>query len=185
MTMSKHPTYPIGKRARRAMGKYIRGNVDELLTTATLASRTLVTVAFDETVNERTFVSSIVARYSMDNFTPGAGLGPAMIGVAHGDYTNAEIEAWVENTGSWNEGDLVSQEIGKRRVRMIGIFGDGSGGATDKEVLNDGKAIKTKLGWTLLQGQTLSLWVYNLGSGAFVTSTPNFHCEGHVNLWPL
>ncbi len=88
-----------GKPTRRRMGRYIRGNVDEELAMAGLASKDVVGAVFDETVNERTFVSSIVAAFALSNWTPIANAGPIIFGVAHGDYSDAEIEEWIENTG--------------------------------------------------------------------------------------
>ncbi len=171
---------------KRAMGKYLKGNVDENLDLGTLASRTLVRVAFDETVNERTLVSSIEALISMADFTPADGSGPITVGIAHSDYTAAEIEEVIENTGSWNEGNLVqSREVAKRLVRVLGIFPSSpGGGATGIAVLNDGKPIKEKLNWILLQGQTLALWAYNQGSAAVGGTDPNITLQGHANLFP-
>ncbi len=166
------------------MGRYIRGNVDEGMSLGTLAAATGIIVPFDETVNERTLVSSIEAAYALSDVTPGAGIGPVIVGVAHSDYTLAEIEEWIENTGSWNEGDMISsREIGRRLIRRVGTF-DEPGSATATVTLNDGKPVKTKLNWVLLQGQGLSLWAYNKGSAAFATTSPSVFCDGHVNLWP-
>ncbi len=171
------------KGARRKIRRYLKGSVDENLPLGTLAARTLVVATFDEGVNERTLISSIVASYSLSDVTPGDNIGPVMVGVAHSDYTAAEIEAVIENTGSWNEGTLVENEIAKRKVRIIGTFPQSpSAGAT--VVLNNGLPIKTKLNWILTQGQTLDLWAYNLGSAAFATTDPDVHCQGHANLWP-
>lgn len=168
------------------MGKYIRGSVDETTALGTLAGTTLISADFDETVNERTLVSSVIAAYSLHNATAGANIGPVLVGLAHSDYTNAEIEEWIENAASWNEGNLVqSKEVGKRLIRRVGIFPDDGGAAPSVvKVLNDGKAIKTKLNWILLQGQTLKLWGYNMGSVAFATTDPQLKAQGHVNLWP-
>ncbi len=176
VAMTKHPN-------KRRMGRYLKGNVDESVTLATLAGRTLVSATFDETVNERTLVSSLLAVYSLEQFTKIAGDGPILVGVAHSDYTDAEIEQVIENTGSWNEGDKVGQEMAKRLVRQIGIF-DIPSDADEVSVLNDGKIIKTKLNWILLQGQTLKLWGFNLGSSALATTTPVVRAQGHANLWP-
>ncbi len=170
----------MARKRKRPMGRYIRGNVDEELTIAGLTTRDVASVAFDETVNERTRVTSLVARYSIDDFTVIANAGPILVGIAHSDYSAAEIEEWIENTGSWNEGDLVAQEIGKRKIRQVGIFDASVGG----DVLNDGKAIKTKLNWILLQAQTLQVWAYNLGGASVATTTPSIHVEGHANLFP-
>ncbi len=171
-------------RGRRRMGKYLRGNIDENLSVGTLTAGTLISAVFDETVNERTLVSSIVASWTLSNMTPGEGIGPLVVGVAHSDYTDAEIEAYIENTGSWNEGSLVeSREVGKRLVRRVGQFPippDASGGV----VLNDGKPIKTKLNWIMTQGQTLRYWAYNQGTAAFATTDPDVRLQGHANLWP-
>ncbi len=177
----------MARKPKRKMGRYIRGNVDETLALGTLAGRTLISGDFDDAVNERTRISSIIAAYSVLNATPGGDIGPIMVGVAHSDYGDGEIEAFIENTGSWDEGNLVEQrEIGKRLIRVIGIFPDEGGAALSvNKVLNDGKPIKTKLNWTLLQAQTLSLWAYNLGTTAFATTDPQVRCQGHVNLWPL
>ncbi len=161
----------------------MKGTVDEQVNAGTLASKDVTATAFDETVNERTLVSSIVARYSLLNVTKASGVGPLMVGVAHGDYSAPEIEEWIENTGSWNEGDLVNQEIAGRKIRKIGIF-DQPATISESSVLNDGKAIKTKLNWILLQGQGLQYFLYNLGSSAFSTTDPAMNAQGHANLWP-
>ncbi len=165
------------------MGRYIRGSVDEDLPGGTLAAKTVVGAGFDEAVNERTLVSSIEAIYSMNDFTPIASVGPVMVGVAHGDYSDAEIEEWIETTGSWDEGDLVQQEVASRKIRKIGVFEEAAL-AAENAVLNDGKPIKTKLNWILNQGITLKLWIYNQGTVAFATTDPRIRAQGHVNLWP-
>jgi len=173
-------------KRRRSMGGYLKGNIDESLSLGTLASLTLVSDTWDETVVEKTFVSSIVAIWSLSDFTPAIGDGPILVGVAHSDYTDAEIEAVLENTGSWDQGDLVQQETARRLVRIIGKFeleavaGSTFGGAS---VLNDGKPIKTKLNWTLVTGQTLRHWAYNLGSSPIATTVPLLKVSGHANLW--
>ncbi len=172
-----------GRGKRRPMGRYIRGNVDEEVAATALAPKDVVSAIFDETVNERTLVSSIVATYAMGNFTAIANCGPIVVGVAHSDYNDAEIEEFLEDTGQWNEGDLIAREKGARKIRQIGSF-DTPQAVEDAVVLNDGKAIKTKLNWILLQGQTLRLWVYNSGSAAVATTAPAITANGHANLFP-
>ncbi len=162
--------------------KYLKGNVDEKLSLGTLNASTLISDIFDETVNERTLISSLVASYSLDNLT--APQGPIEFGVAHSDYTDAEIEEFIENTGSWNEGSLVEQEIAKRKVRKIGTFAAESLAGTTDVPFNDGKPVKTKLNWIVNQGQTLRIWAYNHSSSALATTVPLITMAGHCNLWP-
>ncbi len=164
-------------RRRRKFRRYLKGKLDETLPLGALAASALFTQAVGATVNERTFVSSMVADWSTSEHTPDQ--GSMRVGVAHGDYTTAEILAWIENTGSWNEGDKINQEIAKRLIREIGVFS----GALAQETLNDGKKIQTKLGWILLQGQTLRLWVLNEDDTILTTGT-DVIVGGHVNLWP-
>ncbi len=167
------------------MGRYLKGNVDEELAITGLATKDVVGAVFDEVVNERTLVSSIDATWSMNNMTPAVNAGPIVCGVAHGDYTDAEIEEWLEQSGQWNEGNLVSsREVAKRLIRQIGVF-ETPDAAVDSVSLNDGKAIKTRLNWILLQGQTLRIWAFNSGAAAVDgTTAPNVLANGHVNLFP-
>ncbi len=172
-------------RRRRSMGRYLRGTVDESLSFAGLTTRDVVAVNFDEVVNERTWVSSIKAKWSIRNLTPVADSGPFLVGVAHSDYTATEIEEWIETTGSWNEGDLVqTREVAKRLCRRVGVMASVDPNLTVPAILNEGRSVTTKLGWMLLQGQTLQVWVYNLGTVAVSATTPVLDVEGHANLWP-
>ncbi len=171
-----------GTHRRRPKGRYIKGNVDEGLSLGTLAGQTLVSATFDETAEERTLISSMKAVYSLANMTPGATIGPIMVGVAHSDYSDAEIEAVIEQAQSWNEGDKIGQEIAKRLVRTVGIF-EVPDDAADAVVLNDGKPVYTRLGWILTTGKTLKLWSYNLGAAALATTDPTVRAQGHANLW--
>ncbi len=164
------------------MKAYLKGNVNEQLALGTLAAKTLISAVFDEVAEEKTLVSSILAMWSLEGFTVAVGDGPILVGVAHSDYTDSEIEAVIEATGSWAPGDKIQQEIAKRLVRKIGIF-------TEKDIslgsttLNDGKAIKTKLNWSITTGKTLRVWAYNMGTSALATTDPTVTCEGHANLW--
>ncbi len=173
------------KPTKRSMGRYIRGRVDEELSLGTLAGKTLVSTTFDETVQERTLVTSIVATWSMRSMTAVSNSGPVVFGVAHGDYSDAEIEEVIENAGSWDEGNKVSQEISKRQVRTIGVFRAEEGDAgTGVVVINHGRPVKTRLNWILNQGVRLKIWGYNMGTAALQTTVPIIAAEGHANLFP-
>jgi len=170
--------------ARRGKSRrYIKGNVDEGNTLGTLASFTAIKFDFGETVASRTLVTSIVATYTISDFTSAGGDGPVMIGIAHSDYSFGEIEQVIEATGSWDEGDLPQQEIAKRKVRKIGVFTIPTGETVGVFTLNDGNPIKTKLNWILTTGDTLSSWAYNMGTGA-LTAQSNILVQGHVNMFP-
>ncbi len=171
-----------GKRRRR-FRKYIRGAVDEELSLGTLAATTLISGGFDSTVVEKTLVSSVVLSWSLTNYTPSAGDGPIIFGLAHSDYTDSEIEAVIENEGSWTEGGKIEQEIARRQVRMVGQF-DTPVDAAATVSINDGKPVKTKLNWQLRTGQTLRKWAYNKGTSALATTVPVITVVGHANLWP-
>ncbi len=168
---------------RRPMGRYIRGNIDLDVALGTLAAKTLIALAMQQTVTERSLISSIVLQWSLIGKTIADNQGPIMVGVAHSDYTAAEIEAWVENTTTWAESDLVGREISGRKIRRVGVFPEG-GQSLSTQVLNDGKPVKTKLNWILNAGQTLDVWAYNNGSAALATTDPNVVVSGHANLWP-
>ncbi len=173
--MAKH-----GRKGRkRSMSGYIKGNVNETLGLGTLAGTTLIAANFDESPQETALISTLVATWALDNLT--IGQGPIEFGVAHSDYTDAEIEQVLETTGSWDSGDKISKEIGNRLVRKIGVFV--SDGASTDVKFNNGKPVKTKLNWRLNTNETLQLWAYNITGAALSTTTPSVHCDGHANLW--
>lgn len=160
----------------------MRGTIDEELDLGTLAAKTLVIGAFDETVLETTRVTSIVITASLRDFTPVTDAGPVLIGISHSDYTAAEVEEVIENLGSWNRGDMISQEMSKRLVRRLGIF-EIPPSAEGNSVLNNGRPLRVKLNWKLITGQGLELWAYNYGSAAIATTTPIVTLAGYANLW--
>ncbi len=170
------------RRSKRSMGKYIRGTIDESTSFAALAAKDVATADFDQVVVDRMLISSVKATYSLRDFTPAVNSGPILVGIAHSDYTDAEIEEFLETTDSWDEGNKVEQEVAGRLIRRIGIF-QSPALATESVTLNDGKPIRTKLNWILNQGQTLQLWVYNMGSAAVATTTPVVDVAGQANLW--
>ncbi len=172
-----------GRRPRkRSMGRYVRGNIAENIALGTLAANTTLLSATD-TVNERTRVSSIVCTYSLAGFTPIENAGPILVGIAHSDYSVAEVEAWIELQTGWDEGDLGSREVANRYIRRIGQF-DVPAAANQSIALNEGRPIKTKLNWILLQSQGLNFFCYNTGTAAVATTDPNVQVQGHANLWP-
>ncbi len=170
---------------RRRYRKYLKGMIDHQLSLGTLTNKVLIGSNIDDDVDEKTFISSVDLSWSLKDLTIAQNDGPVIVGIAHSDYSDAEIEAVIENTGSWKEGDLVLQEIAKRKVRIVGTF-ENLGAAAEAAqtfVLNGGIRIKTKLGWILTTGQTLKVWAYNAGEGA-LSGTSELHAYGVAHLWP-
>lgn len=148
-----------------------------------LAATTLVGTLLQDTVTEKAYCTSVKATWTLLGMTGGEDDGPLLCGWAHSDYSDAEIEAFIELATSWDTGDKISQEINRRLIRIVGTFG-GPDGVGDANALNDGKPINTKLGWMINSGQTLKMWVFNLGTSALDTTTPKVFVNGHANLWP-
>ncbi len=166
------------------MSRYIRGNVDEDLDIATLAAKTLVGANFDEQLSESGIISSLVSTWTLIDWTQAADVGPLHVGIAHSDYSDAEIEAVIETAGSWDKGNAVEQELAKRMVRRIGTIAmKTAGGVGAVQSLNDGMPIKTKLNWRLTTGDTLKVWAYNSGAQPFATTSPDLRLHGHVNIF--
>ncbi len=178
--MAKHR-----KRRRKRRGRYIRGAIDLKIDVGTLAAQTLAAQVNGDVVTERTLLSSIMARYNLGQFTVGAGVGPLIFGVAHSDYTAAEIEEFIEQSGSWNEGDKISQEVGRRKIKIVGQFDIPFDGTNLNLNYDHGKKVYTRLGWILTTGQTFDLFIYNQGEAAFATTDPDVSMLGHANLYIL
>ncbi len=98
-------------------------------------------------------------------------------GIAHSDYTAAEIEECLEATASIDVGDKIAQERANRLVREIGTMVD-YGESTDGG-FNDGRPVKTKLNWTIGIGDTLVLYVRN-GSGTVYTTGSTIVAKGEL-----
>ncbi len=173
------------KHKRRKYRRYLRGDIDIENALGTLLTRDVISQLNGGVVAERTFVSSVKATHTLQDFALDGNDGPISIGIAHSDYTDAEIEAWLENAGSWDEGNKIQQEIARRKIKLVGTF-EGLGAAaeiTQIFALNDGKPILTKLNWILTTGQTLRFWAYNAGASTLATGSSVFS-RGHANLWP-
>ncbi len=173
------------RRRRRGMPmrNYIRGNLDLSIAGGTLAGNTALKQDVGDTVDDTTKVTSIVATHTWSGFTGGDNIGPVQVGVAHSDYSLAEISAYINLSTGWSQADLVSREISARKIRRIGTFQVEAASAGEISVLNDGKPIKTKLNWILSEGQTLAFWMFNTGSAAFATTDPDYNIFGHANLF--
>ncbi len=174
------------KSQRRSnFSKYISGSIDHRLQIgSTLAANTLVGSNIAQVTVDTCRISSIKCSYSLNNLTPLQNMGPIIVGVAHSDYTDAEVEQWLETAGSWDRGNTSAREQRSRMVRQIGRFSIGpDGSAADAHVLNGGRPIKTKLNWLLTEGQTVKFWAFNAGSVANATTNPNFEIQGSANLW--
>lgn len=160
--------------ARKRRGsRILKGNCDEVMALGTLANNTVISANFDETVTERTLVLSVELTYGLDGGTQGE--GPIIVGIAHSDYSSTEIQEFIQNAGAWSEGDLVNQEIARRKIRIVGQLPRDE----EDEVLNDGNPIKTPCKWVLTTGQTLKQFAYNASGGSLTTGS-NLKMFGHA-----
>lgn len=167
------------------MNGYVKGRVDGELSLGTLAGQTLVGVNLSDVMTESGIITSLVATWALKELTEAAGDGPITVGIAHSDYTDAEIQENILVSNGWDRGDKIARERTKRLVRVIGTFSSaaGGGGGLGTDYLNDGKPIKTKLNWGLTTGDTLKIWAFNDGGSSLATTVPELFVVGHANLF--
>lgn len=149
--------------AKHKGGRLHVAKIDDSLPLSTLADDDVINAAFAGTVVGREFLLSTQATWALRDNT--AGEGPITVGIAHSNYTAAQIEEAIESTGSWDRGNQLSNEFAARKVRIVGSFA----GEAVGEVLNDGKPIKTICKWMTEAGDGLQLWAYNESGGPLTT----------------
>ncbi len=172
----------MAKKGRRTRRKFNLRRVRSAtaLTIGALSSLDVVSGAGSAAVADKLRIISIDGTWSWSNV--GAVIDDSLeFGVAHSDYSAAEIEECLEATASIDLGDKIAQEMANRLVRSIGVFSNATsvaaaGGAT----FNDGNKIKTRLNWLLSEGDTLGIWARN-GSGTVYTTGSTLRFLG--SLW--
>ncbi len=121
---------------------------------------------------------SVHAAYSIVDAGAGADDGQTF-GLAHGDYSAAEIEECLEATTAIDAGDKIANERANRLVRVLGTFA-GTALAGGGVQFNDSQPVKVRLNWLMTIGDTLTLWVRN-ASGAVYTTGASITIAG--DLW--
>ncbi len=161
---------PIRKRRMRG---YRKLPVDAEALGGTVAADDVTATLFTPVMTEERRITSAELTWTWEGVT--AGNGPIVVGLAHSDYSAAEIEECLEAAGAWDEGDKVAQEQANRLVRVVGTFGDG----TVAQELNDGKPVKTKLNWLIATGDTLQIFIWNRGD--VLDTGSEVAASGHLN----
>ncbi len=139
--------------------------VVKTLALGALASNDLIGSLLSTVANEALYLISADLTWATEEHA--GDIGPISVGVAHSDYSDAEVEQWIESVGSWDRADQVAREQSRRKCRQAGTFA----GELSNEILNDGKSIRTKLGWICQEDETLRIWGFNQNDAALVAGT--------------
>jgi len=170
-----------GKGRSRGRGRFKQARIEASAAVGALATRAVTTDALCAASDAPYRFMSLDGTWSLsDSASIGDAQGPLAFGVAHSDYSAAEIEECLEAAGSMEIGDKIANEQANRLVRQIGVItADGENGQPSN--FNDGKPVKVKLNWGVAVGDFLDIWVYNLDIGNLTTGLI-LDFVGHGNL---
>ncbi len=147
----------------RKKGGLHRRSVLGSVTLGALTDQTTLGATLTGTVDRPLRVERVALSGAIKNLT--SGQGPIYVGIAHGSYTDAEIEEWIEQSTHLDFADLKDLEILDRKCFLLGVFS----GATADEVLNDGRKVSMQTQIPLESGQQLRLWAHNVSGGTLTT----------------
>ncbi len=161
--------------ARKNRRSFQVGQIDAALSLGTLANADLISgdLFSGDVVDDDTYMISTKLSWGIDDVTDGQ--GPTLVGIAHGDYTDSEIEEWIEASNSIGSGNMLEKERARRKCRRVGMFA-----GRNIETLNDGKPISTKLRFMLSTGQNLKFWAYNKSGAAYSVTVPVVRVSGPI-----
>jgi len=100
-------------------------------------------------------------------------------GLAHSDYTAAEVEECLEAIAAIDRGDKIAQEQSNRLVREIGSIESLDSTGTGSRVFADGRQVHTRLNWFMSIGDQLNLWIRN-ASGIVWTTGSSISMNGVI-----
>ncbi len=177
--------------ARRARGRYKRGRSRRTprrvrlaagISATALAAKDVVSGAITAVATETYRLLSVRLSYVWEDIAAVADDG-LEFGLAHSDYSAAEIEECLESQNSIDLGDKTAQEQSNRLVRSIGRISnygtvvDGGGSQ-----FNDGRPLKTRLNWLMTTGKTLNMWIRN-SSGTVWTIGSSVQAIGDIYIY--
>ncbi len=128
---------------------------------STLAGVTVLTTGTVATSDAPYRLISCNGVHSVIGLTVGE--GPITIGFAHSDYSITQIKEAIESAASIKIGDMAAQEKVQRKVRIVGEV------SATIPILNEGRAVKTRLNWLFPIGKFANIFAYNNNSGALTT----------------
>lgn len=161
-------------KKRKGRKPLVAKRVDVALALSTLGGASLLGADLFPSVDGDFYVVSVKGNWTIKDQT--AGEGPIIVGFAHGDYTDAEIEEWYEVTGEFIRGDKIANERARRRCRESGAFQCKD---QQPETLNDGNPQNTPMRFVIEDGQNIKFWAYN-DSGATLTTGAIVEFRGKV-----
>ncbi len=163
------------KRNRRG---FVTIKFETALSPSTLANgSTLQTGLLGAVLAEDLYVISIDAEWSARGQV--AGEGPLRVGFAHSDLSATEISECLD-VSMTDPDNIIDRERARRPVREAGVF-RGVADAAEDQVLNDGKSIRTRMGFMIGDGHNPAMWVRNK-SGASLSNTNALviDCNGRI-----
>ncbi len=151
---------------RRGTGRRRRFNLRRVRITPskpllTLAAVTAVTTPMTAASNSTYRAMTVKATWSITDLT--ANDGPITVGLAHSDYSVAEIKEALLATNAIDVGNMVAQEHANRKVRVVGTLNE------VRESLNNGEPISTRLNWLIGINQTVVAFAFNEGAALLST----------------
>ncbi len=152
-------------RRRKWPANQKKVQIDGSLALATLANNDVLSGNIVAVATEEFRWLSLKGIWSIRGQT--AGDGPIVFGVAHSDYTDAEIEECLEQGSGLTKGDKIAQEQENRLVRRIGVFN----GAVADESVFDGREKTVRLNWAMATGQTLKIFAFNKSGAGLQTGS--------------
>ncbi len=158
--------------SRRRGARLVVLKFDVQISMGTLADNAALLTSIISSFTTAFWCSSADVYWSVDGHTTPE--GPLVVGLCHGAYTAAQVVEALDASPTGPD-DVIAIEQGRRMVRRSGQFA----GNLDPEVLNDGKAIRTKCRWTTGIAEDFELFVVNR-HGAPLTTGGQLHARGQL-----
>ncbi len=156
------------KRSRKARPFNLRKvRINTRVALGALVADSLVAGGITNSSTNPYRIMSVELSYSIVDLGATADDGQTF-GLAHGDYTAAEIEACLEASGAIDVGDMIARETSNRLVRELGSM-QGAPGTGAGRSHNNGQPVKTKLNWGMSLGDTIRVWCRNNSGNDWTT----------------
>lgn len=157
------------KPVRRRQSGFFVARVSGELALGSLAAGVVIVGNITNVSDRPLFLIAADLTWIAKDITPGE--GPIVFGLAHSDYSAAEVEEWFEQATGFVFGDMVEKEQAGRKCREIGAIDFGLADGQGDARFNDGKQKRTKLGFAIQSGQTLNMFARNMDGTALTTGT--------------